>query len=153
MPPERPLPWKVLDSVRQLDRVADALAEVNWRVLLDESDVDKYSVTDLPVIDCANRIAFCKAACCRLNVILTPQDLDEGIIVWDREHPYLNVQHADGYCSHFEHGTCGCTVYAHRPLTCRMYDCRRDPRVWIDFEKRIPNPALEQPGWPQHVDG
>jgi hypothetical protein len=31
-------------------------------------------------------------------------------------------------------------VYAQRPGACRAYDCRHDPRVWIDFEARIPAP-------------
>jgi hypothetical protein len=31
-------------------------------------------------------------------------------------------------------------VYEHRPAICRTYDCRKDPRIWIDFEKRIPAP-------------
>ena len=31
-----------------------------------------------------------------------------------------------------------CTIYEKRPASCRVYDCREDPRVWIDFDKRIP---------------
>ena len=33
-----------------------------------------------------------------------------------------------------------CTIYEKRPASCRVYDCRGDPRVWIDFEARIPAP-------------
>jgi Fe-S-cluster containining protein len=33
-----------------------------------------------------------------------------------------------------------CTIYERRPGACRAYDCRRDARVWIDFEARIPAP-------------
>jgi hypothetical protein len=36
--------------------------------------------------------------------------------------------------------TGACTVYAQRPGACRAYDCRHDPRVWIDFDARIPAP-------------
>jgi hypothetical protein len=31
-------------------------------------------------------------------------------------------------------------VHHARPRTCRVYDCRRDPRIWLDFERRIPAP-------------
>ena len=40
-----------------------------------------------------------------------------------------------------EHGAC--TAYDYRPATCRMYDCREDRRVWLDFEARIPAPLPE----------
>ena len=33
------------------------------------------------------------------------------------------------------------------PLPCRGYDCRKDKRIWLDFEQRIPNPAVERPDW------
>jgi Fe-S-cluster containining protein len=33
-----------------------------------------------------------------------------------------------------------CSIYEQRPGACRAYDCRRDRRVWIDFEARIPAP-------------
>ena len=36
-----------------------------------------------------------------------------------------------------------CTVHAHRPRVCRSYDCRQDPRIWIDFAARIPQPVDE----------
>jgi Fe-S-cluster containining protein len=36
-----------------------------------------------------------------------------------------------------------CTIYEKRPASCRAYDCRADPRVWIDFEARIPAPMPE----------
>jgi hypothetical protein len=31
---------------------------------------------------------------------------------------------------------------AERPLVCRGYDCREDPRVWESFAEMIPNPEL-----------
>jgi hypothetical protein len=31
-----------------------------------------------------------------------------------------------------------------RPLPCRGYDCRKDKRVWLDFENRIVNPDLDE---------
>ena len=48
-----------------------------------------------------------------------------------------------------DHDRCtrGCTIYRQRPVPCRGYDCREDARIWLDFEKCIPNPALDRPEW------
>ena len=51
---------------------------------------------------------------------------------------------ADGYCRHLDRKGCRCTVYANRPVPCRAYDCRKDKRIWADFENRIINPDLEE---------
>jgi Fe-S-cluster containining protein len=51
---------------------------------------------------------------------------------------------ADGYCRHLDRETCTCTVYEQRPVTCRGYDCRKDERIWHDFEKGIISPKLEE---------
>ena len=102
--------------------------------------VDKYTVAgaDPP---CAELLPLCQARCCRLRFALSSQDLDEGVIRWDHGRPYLIRHEADGACAHLARtGDGGCSAYAHRPTPCRTYDCRRDPRVWIDFERRIPAP-------------
>jgi Fe-S-cluster containining protein len=57
-------------------------------------------------------------------------------------------QGGDGYCSHMDRDTCGCTIYANRPVPCRGFDCRKDERIWLDFEGKVPNLAIEQPDWP-----
>jgi hypothetical protein len=102
--------------------------------------VDKYALTDLPVIDCADRIPLCKARCCRLSFPLSFQDLDEGVVRWNYHRPYQIRQRADGYCVHNDAASHRCDVHAHRPAVCRTYDCRTDPRIWVDFEQRIPAP-------------
>jgi Fe-S-cluster containining protein len=105
-------------------------------------NVDKYTVTDLPDIDCEARIPLCKARCCQMHFNLTRQDLDERIVQWDYTRPYVIRRHPDGYCFHNDEKTRGCTVYHNRPAICRTYDCRKDKRVWIDFENRIPAEGL-----------
>ncbi len=101
--------------------------------------VDKYSVErDGP--PCAELLPLCGARCCRLTFALSTQDLDEGVIRWDHGRPYLIRQDADGACTHHDRATGGCSAYQHRPATCRSYDCRRDPRVWLDFDQRQPAP-------------
>jgi Fe-S-cluster containining protein len=105
--------------------------------------VDKYAMTGLPDIDCPSLIPICKARCCKLYFALSFQDLDEGVVQWDYGTPYQIRKRADHYCVHSDETTRGCTVYEQRPSTCRIYDCRTDKRIWLDFEKRIPAPEVE----------
>jgi len=123
---------------RHLDRVARHDAGTERRVRL-RAPVDKHAVTG-PAIDCAERLHLCKARCCMFNVELTAFDVEEGRLRWKLDEPYLLRRDPDGQCTHIDRGTFGCMVYEVRPATCREYDCRRDKRVWIDFEARIPAP-------------
>jgi Fe-S-cluster containining protein len=100
--------------------------------------IDKYSITEVPQIDCASLISLCKGRCCRLSFPLSFQDLDERILRFDYSKPYLIAQGEGGYCVHSSSETRGCTVYENRPSICRTYDCRQDTRVWKDFDKKIP---------------
>jgi len=117
-------------------------------VALQDPEYDKYTFQDGAEIDCASRVHLCKAACCRLPFALSRQDVREGIVHWDLGQPYLIEHEQDGYCTHMDRGTCACTIYPHRPVPCRGFDCRQDQRIWLDFEQRIPNPAIEEADWP-----
>jgi hypothetical protein len=101
--------------------------------------VDKYSVPSAG-IDCETRIPLCKARCCMLSFELTAQDLDEGVVRWELLEPYVIRHDADGYCTHLDRASSGCTIYDKRPAVCRGFDCRHDRRIWLDFEQRIPAP-------------
>lgn len=106
---------------------------------------DKYACEQVD-IDCRPRLHLCRAACCTFKFFLAVQDLDEGVVKWDYSHPYWIRQGADGYCIHIEPEALVCLIHPYRPYTCRLYDCRQDKRIWIDFEGRIPNPELSQLG-------
>jgi Fe-S-cluster containining protein len=129
--------------------VGDALAAIRAsdarlasRVSLDTGD-SKYA-TASPPIPCAELIPLCQARCCRLSFALSTEDLDEGVIRWDYGQPYLIRQRAsDGYCVHNDPDGRGCTVHGYRPRVCRSYDCRSDPRVWIDYAQRIAAPLRD----------
>ncbi len=103
---------------------------------------DKYAV-ESPDIDCASRIPLCGARCCSFEVMLSKQDLLERKLPFVIDKPYLLPRDPSSKrcaCMDAE-GTC--TAYDYRPATCRTYDCRRDTRVWIDFEARIAAPMPE----------
>jgi Putative zinc- or iron-chelating domain len=125
-------------------RLVEKFNRAGMAVELQDSQIDKYHYEDGPPIDCENRVHLCKAACCRLRFPLSPQDLDEGIVKWDLPRPYLIARGPDGYCRHLERGSCRCSIYQYRPLPCRAYDCRKDERIWADFDNKVVSPELEK---------
>ena len=125
-------------------RLLESFLDKGMGVAMQEEERDKYTFDETVEIDCASRVHLCKAACCRMSFALSQQDVEEGAIKWDLGRPYLIAQDADGYCRHLDRQTSCCTVRDQRPLPCRGYDCRKDKRVWVDFENRIVNPDLEQ---------
>ena len=126
------------------ERLLESYLDKGMGVAMQEDERDKYHFNETVEIDCASRVHLCKAACCRMSFALSEQDVEEGVIKWDLGRPYLIAQDSDGYCRHLDRETSCCTVRDHRPLPCRGYDCRRDKRVWVDFEKRIINPDLDK---------
>jgi Fe-S-cluster containining protein len=124
-------------------RLVDKFRELGMGAVFQDPEHDKYTLAEKEVqIDCENRLPLCKAACCQLNFALSRQDIEEGIVKWDLGRPYMIAHDADGYCRHLDRQACRCTVYANRPVPCRAYDCRKDQRIWADFEQRIINPNL-----------
>lgn len=107
-------------------------------VVLREDAPDEHGHPDTAVIDCAARVDRCRAACCTLDVPLGAEDIREGRLRWDLARPYLLRRDARGACTHLGKDR-ACTVHAHRPLSCRTYSCRDDPRIWTDFEAGLAN--------------
>ena len=124
---------KRLTVLRETERAAQQDAGVELAAV-----PDKYALEGLPEIDCAARLPLCKARCCTLRFVLSAQDLDERVARWNYARPYTIAHGPNGYCVHNEGG--GCTIHERRPAACRLYDCRRDRRIWIDFDKGIPTP-------------
>jgi hypothetical protein len=129
------------------EQVRREYVERGMAVAMQEFGVSKYEFKGGAEIDCENRVHLCKAACCRLPFALSTEDVREGIVKWDPGQPYLNARDA-GYCVHMERGACRCTIYRHRPVPCRGYDCRKDRRIWFDFERKTINPSVAEPDWP-----
>jgi hypothetical protein len=103
---------------------------------------DKYAAENQVVAECKDCLPVCRAVCCKFWFALSVQDLEERILKWDYSRPYGIAQGKDGYCAHLDRSNLACTIYQTRPLVCRTYDCRHDPRIWRDFEKKVLNPDL-----------
>lgn len=125
-------------------RLQDVFQQKQIGVQIDDRIPDKYAIPPekLPAIDCEARIPLCRAACCSMRFALSAQDLDEGVMRWELGQPYRNRVGPDTRCVHQHRQTFGCTIYAQRPAVCRVYDCRNDRRIWVDFERREINPSL-----------
>lgn len=142
---------KGLLQIEELDERKKTIAERMVKKFIDEGmgithqekEQDKYTF-DAVQIDCESRLHLCKAACCRLRFALSKQDVEEGIVKWDFAHPYFIARGADGYCIHMDRTKLNCTVHANRPVPCRGYDCRKDKRIWADFEEKVVSPDLDK---------
>lgn len=69
-----------------------------------------------------------------MTVTLT--DTDVGPFKRDPDRS-AQLARVDGRCVH-QTADYACEIYEDRPSLCRQFDCRRDPRIWVDFKKRIP---------------
>ncbi len=67
----------------------------------------------------------------------------DGKLAWDLDRPYTIPRNPNGYCSNLDDDA-RCRVYDERPGDCRHFDCRTDPRVWLDFEQKLPAPMPER---------
>lgn len=130
------------------ERLGKQYREQNLGAMFQDPEHEKYGFQDTAEIDCASRMPFCKAACCRLPFALSKQDIREGIVRWELGQPYLIEQGPNGYCTHMDLNEHRCSIYDARPVPCRAFDCRHDERIWLDFAQRIPNPLIERPDWP-----
>lgn len=99
---------------------------------------DKYAPVHEVDVDCDKRWHLCKAACCTLGIALSKQDLAEGVVKWDPGEPYLIRRGEGAHCCHVQENF-HCEVREHRPLICRRYNCKEDPRIWDDYDNYVPN--------------
>jgi Fe-S-cluster containining protein len=134
---EGQLPLEAFEKRRRLTFVRENERGAAEATVAVSAVPDKYAVAS-PAIDCAARLPLCRARCCTLPFVLSTQDLDERAVRWDYARPYRVATRDDGLCVHNEAGACA--VYAQRPAACRAYDCRKDRRIWLDFDAGIPAP-------------
>ena len=90
----------------------------------------------LPAIDCAD----CDAVCCRLTVILMPEDrVPQRFIVEDERGTQMLAKGEDGWCQALDLNTMLCGIYEQRPSTCRKFAmggpyCRSERDNWRGIE-------------------
>jgi len=115
-------------------------------LMYQEPEFDKYSFNHESHVNCQERLATCKAICCKFPFALSKQDVEEGIIRWDFSRPYLIAHDTDGYCVHLDRETFQCSVRDFRPVPCRGFNCQENQKwpVWSNFEQMIINPDIEQ---------
>jgi Fe-S-cluster containining protein len=135
-------------------RLAERLREQQVGVWIDDQSGDKYKLEGQEVVcECESRWSICQSACCRMTFPLSVQDIEEGVVRWNLAQPYMNRKDQRGYCVHCDPVTFRCSVYAHRPATCRKFECKHDERIWLDFENMIVNPAAFERESTQQVSG
>ena len=141
---------EVLEARRQASaqQLKGDYFERGMAVALQEFSISKYAFPGVPEIDCDRRIPLCGAACCKLPLALSREDVEEGVVRWDLGRPYMMARRSDHTCVHLDRETRRCGIYEQRPMPCRGYDCREDSRIWLDFERRVINPRIHDPDWP-----
>jgi Fe-S-cluster containining protein len=91
------------------------------------SHASKYDVPSATV-DCPTGIrSGCGVICCRVMFArITPEDLADGI----EEHPGMPgfARITPQGCYALEQETNRCMIWEKRPLTCRIFNCKTDPR-------------------------
>jgi hypothetical protein len=143
-------------SIEELDerkrvvgqRLAEQYKQAGDGVMLQDPEYDKYHFDQQVTLDCGDRVSLCRAACCRLPFALSKQDIYEGSVQWDFGQPYLIAHDDTGTCAHLDPETRRCTVWGQRPVPCRGFDCRKDQRIWLDYEHKIINPETYRDDWP-----
>lgn len=85
-----------------------------------------------PTIACSS----CSACCCRLKVVLMPED-DVPADMIDRDDRDLEVMARldDGWCVALDRDSMRCAIYSRRPFICREFamggsECRAERDTW-----------------------
>jgi uncharacterized protein len=86
--------------------------------------------------------SHCEAVCCRLTVVLMPDDRVPRWFVAEDEHgPDTMAKAADGWCVALDRDSMRCTIYERRPQICRSFSmggayCRDERSQWAQEHTR-----------------
>jgi len=95
-------------------------------------DVNRKPKKTVATISCDN----CDAVCCRLTVVLMPEDrVPNKFIVEDERGMQMLAKGEDGWCQALDLNTMRCTIYEMRPAICRKFAmggpyCRSERDAW-----------------------
>jgi Fe-S-cluster containining protein len=102
---------------------------------------DPYAQAIDPSVQCTD----CEAVCCRLTVVLMPEDrVPEWLTTRDDHGMETMAKNDEGWCVALDMHTYRCSIYADRPTICRNYamgspSCRDERHKW--FGATIPTPV------------
>jgi len=94
---------------------------------------DPYAESVDPSVQCTT----CEAVCCRLTVVLMPEDhMPEWLIHRDERGMETLAKGEDGWCVAVDPNTSRCSIYEDRPTICRKYamgspSCRDERLKWF----------------------
>ena len=94
---------------------------------------DPYAESIDPNVQCSS----CEAVCCRLTVVLMPEDrVPSWLVAYDENGLAVLARGEDGWCVAVDPKTYGCTIYEDRPTICRKYamgspSCRDERHKWF----------------------
>ena len=116
------------DEKVRIVRVLEKMMEMGIGAVYGDED-DDAADADVP---CGSLVKHCRAKCCSFIFALTKDEVNDGVIQYNREKPFFIARDEDGYCPHLDRDNLACKVWHNRPLRCRRYDCRGDREVWPD---------------------
>ena len=106
----------------------------NWCMNhFDSQPDDPYAESVDPAVQCNT----CEAVCCRLTVVLMPEDhVPTWLIARDERGMETLAKGEDGWCAAVDPHTFGCTIYDERPTICRKFamgspSCRDERHKWF----------------------
>jgi len=71
-----------------------------------------------PKVNCSN----CDAVCCRLTVLVMPEDkTPRNLVAYDDHGLEVMARGEDGWCIALDHKTMSCGIYDQRPDACRRF--------------------------------
>jgi len=86
---------------------------------------------DIPESDVPCRTVSCTECCEKLSPYLTEDEVRSGKYIYtfltsgDPEKPVIAIPRTDHGCLYLSFEKT-CTIYNHRPLACRQFDCRQN---------------------------
>lgn len=107
------------------------------------TDTDPYAESIDPRVHCD----ACEAVCCRLTVVLMPDDHVPAWLVHRDAHGMETLAKGEeGWCAALDPVSMRCSIYEERPGICRKYamggpSCRHEQSKWRNAHP-IPTPVV-----------
>lgn len=104
--------------------------------------LDRYHQSVDPTVQCDT----CEAVCCRLTVVLMPEDRVPRWLVHEDARGFQTLAKSeDGWCAAVDPLDFRCTIYADRPAICRKFamgspSCRHERVEWA-AHRAVPTPV------------